>query len=90
MRIDKTPCNAIYRGCSWEHGFMAPEPTDATIHEKAGIWRFCNTSLCNSDGSSIMRDMCYEESCSYFDFPQDCELYNLNMVCGKQCGNQMC
>ncbi|CAF1421060.1 unnamed protein product [Adineta ricciae] len=100
MKVDKTPCNGqcytyirkniVYRGCSWEHGFMTPQITEYATEEKDGLWRFCNTSLCNSDGSSLIRESCDNQLCEYFDLPENCESHNLYTVCGKQCGNQMC
>ncbi|CAF0852070.1 unnamed protein product [Adineta steineri] len=60
---DTTPCNGqcytsivkntVYRGCSWEHGFMKEQVTEITVEEKNRLWSFCDTALCNSDANSI-------------------------------------
>jgi hypothetical protein len=34
-----------YRGCSWEHGFMTPQPTFVQIPDRGAIWMFCDTPL---------------------------------------------
>jgi hypothetical protein len=56
LKIDGTPCNGqcytrlnrddeftIYRGCSWEHGFMTPQRTNILILEGNSVWIFCDT-----------------------------------------------
>ncbi|CAM4831425.1 unnamed protein product [Rotaria magnacalcarata] len=65
--IDKTPCNGqcytylrkniLYRGCSWEHGFMTAQTTFTAVYEKDGLWLFCDTPLCNSNAAPIMDGM---------------------------------
>ncbi len=56
LRIDGTPCNGqcytrinrddentIYRGCSWEHGFMTSQPLNTLILKGNSVWNFCDT-----------------------------------------------
>ena len=56
LKIDGTPCNGqcytrvnradeqtVYRGCSWEHGFMTAQDTDALIIDDNSVWLFCDT-----------------------------------------------
>ncbi len=56
LKIDATPCNGqcyirinrndeltMYRGCSWEHGFMTPQETNVLILDRNSVWMFCDT-----------------------------------------------
>jgi hypothetical protein len=56
LRIDATPCNGqcytrlnrddgntIYRGCSWEYGFMSVQPANTLILQGNSVWTFCDT-----------------------------------------------
>jgi hypothetical protein len=58
LRIDGTPCNGqcytrinrddeynLYRGCSWEHGFMNSQEPNSLVLEANSVWIFCNTPL---------------------------------------------
>ena len=55
LKIDATPCNGqcyirlnrddeftIYRGCSWEHGFMTPQERNILVLEGNSVWVFCD------------------------------------------------
>jgi hypothetical protein len=57
LKIDGTPCNGqcytrlnrddeytIYRGCSWEHGFMNPQARNSLVLEGNSVWMFCDTA----------------------------------------------
>ncbi len=57
LKIDATPCNGqcytrvnrddegtIYRGCSWEYGFMTPQTPNTPILEGNSVWTFCDTA----------------------------------------------
>lgn len=55
LRIDGTPCNGqcytrinradnlVYRGCSWEYGFMNPQQPNSVILQGNSVWIFCDT-----------------------------------------------
>jgi len=56
LRVDGTPCNgqcytrinraagsAIYRGCSWEHGFMSRQQPNTIVLQGDSVWMFCDT-----------------------------------------------
>jgi len=56
LKIDGTPCNGqcyirlnrddeytIYRGCSWEHGFINPQERNILVLEGNSVWAFCDT-----------------------------------------------
>ncbi len=57
LKIDGTPCNGqcytrlnrddeytIYRGCSWEHGFMNPQTRTSLVLQGNSVWMFCDTA----------------------------------------------
>ncbi|CAF3757777.1 unnamed protein product [Rotaria sp. Silwood1] len=58
----KTPCNGqcyirvksglMYRGCSWEYGFMTPQVSFTPIFQHDAMWIFCDTSLCNGNANA--------------------------------------
>jgi len=35
----------MYRGCSWEHGYMTPLPALTPINDQNAVWVFCDTPL---------------------------------------------
>jgi hypothetical protein len=35
----------MYRGCSWEHGFMEPQVSLTPMFEREALWVFCDTPL---------------------------------------------
>ena len=35
----------LYRGCSWEHGYMTPQPANAPMYDRDAVWIFCDTPL---------------------------------------------
>jgi len=35
----------MYRGCSWEHGFMEPKVSLTPMFEREALWVFCDTPL---------------------------------------------
>ena len=56
LKIDGTPCNGqcytrinrddeytIYRGCSWEYGFMSSQTPNTIMIEGNSVWYFCDT-----------------------------------------------
>lgn len=66
LKIDSTPCNGqcytrlnrndentIYRGCSWEHGFMSVQQKNLLILDSNSVWIFCDTAFCNDDATAL-------------------------------------
>ncbi|CAF4555574.1 unnamed protein product [Rotaria sp. Silwood1] len=103
LKIDGTPCNGqcytrlnrddqftLYRGCSWEHGFMNVQDKDLLILEGNSIWVFCDTSYCNFRATALLTTVCYQPICDYLDFPEDCKLPNADITCGRNCNNKLC
>ncbi|CAF1420149.1 unnamed protein product [Adineta ricciae] len=39
--------NQMFRGCSWEYGFMQRKVPYTLIYEQEAVWIFCDTALCN-------------------------------------------
>ncbi|CAF3025041.1 unnamed protein product [Rotaria socialis] len=103
IRIDATPCNGqcytrinrddkntIYRGCSWEHGFMNHQEPNTLVIEKNSVWIFCDTPYCNVEATALLNTVCFQPVCSFLIFPQDCRLPNADITCGRFCGNILC
>lgn len=73
LKIDSTPCNGqcytrinrddeytLYRGCSWEHGFMKPQERNILILEGNSVWTFCDTAFCNVEAKALLNSkMCF-------------------------------
>ncbi|CAF0938830.1 unnamed protein product, partial [Didymodactylos carnosus] len=103
LKLDATPCNGqcytrinrndngvIYRGCSWEHGFMTSQPTEVLTFERNSGWVFCDSSYCNGQAASLLATTCNQPICQFLNFPEDCKLTNADITCGAQCGNKLC
>ncbi|CAF4462725.1 unnamed protein product, partial [Adineta steineri] len=71
LKIDGTPCNGqcyirlnrddqftVYRGCSWEQGFMEPQERNILILKGNSVWMFCDDApYCNVEASSLLTSM---------------------------------
>ncbi|CAF3739382.1 unnamed protein product [Rotaria magnacalcarata] len=103
LKIDGTPCNGqcytrlnrddeftIYRGCSWEHGFMTEQRRNLLIIQGNSVWVFCDTPYCNFEATNLFTTVCYQPICDYLNFPQDCKLPNADVTCGRNCSNKLC
>ncbi|UJR26442.1 hypothetical protein I4U23_007772 [Adineta vaga] len=57
LAYNKVPCNGqcytrikgnqMFRGCSWEYGFMQRQLPYTLLYEQDAAWIFCDTALCN-------------------------------------------
>lgn len=67
LKLDSTPCNGqcytrinrndentVYRGCSWEHGFMTAQRTNLLILDAGSVWIFCDTPYCNFESKALL------------------------------------
>ncbi|UJR35421.1 hypothetical protein I4U23_028178 [Adineta vaga] len=103
LRRDGTPCNGqcytrinrddestIYRGCSWEQGFMNLQKPNSLIIQGNSVWIFCNKPYCNYEATVLLNNVCYQPICSFLKFPEDCKLPNADVTCGRFCGNILC
>ncbi|CAF1354517.1 unnamed protein product [Adineta ricciae] len=96
----KVPCNGqcytysyknvVYRGCSWEHGFMTRQSVSEPVYDKENVWLFCDTPLCNNDADRLKAEICDSVICPYLTFPAACKLNNIDTQCGRACGNPLC
>ncbi|CAF3750579.1 unnamed protein product [Rotaria socialis] len=103
LKLDGTPCNGqcytrlnrddeftIYRGCSWEHGFMTEQRRNLLIIQGNSVWVFCDTPYCNFEATNLFTTVCYQPICDYLNFPEDCKLPNADVTCGRNCNNKLC